>query len=229
MTNRRHVRPPFWTPERDALLRKLQAARLSVDAIAKQLRLTPTAVQRRSHHLQGLKFRPYALRASDLESRKQRENEAIAAMRAAIRKGVPRDTIIAQAVNAGLRRSIIAGEFGLNQRTVFRLALLEGTPKFPRPGRPRRTERPRSRLGYDALLKAKRAQYRKLKERETLAAIKKMHAAIARGVPRDTAIAQALKSGVTYKRIGKEFGLSRQRVHQIVLSQEALASISPNV
>jgi DNA-directed RNA polymerase sigma subunit (sigma70/sigma32) len=56
-----------------------------------------------------------------------------------------------------------------------------------------------------------------------------MHAAIARGVPRYTAIAQALKSGVTYNRIGKEFGLSRQRVHQIVLSQEALASISPNV
>src|SRR3984893_8854285 len=151
----RYVRSPFWTPKQDALLRKLQAARLSVDAIAKQLRLTPTAVQRRSHHLQGLKFRPYALRASDLESRKQRENEAIAAMRAAIRQGVPRDTIIAQAVKAGLRRSIIADEFGLNPRTVFRLALLEGTLKFRRPGRPRRGAPLGSRVGYNALLKAK--------------------------------------------------------------------------
>jgi hypothetical protein len=117
-------------------------------------------------------------------------------MRAAIRKGIPRDTIIAHAVKAGLRRSIIAGEFGLNSRTVFRLALLQGTPKFSRPDRPRRGERPRSRLGYDALLKARRAEHRKIKERETLAAIKDMHAGIARGVPRNAAIAQAIRSGV---------------------------------
>jgi transposase-like protein len=225
----RHVRSPFWTPEQDALLQKLEAAGLPVDTIAKRLGATPTAVQRRSHHLRGLKHRSYTIRASDLESRKQREKDAIAAMRAAIRRGIPRDTIIAQAVKAGLRRSIIAAEFGLNPRTVFRLALLEGTPKFPRPGRPRRGERPHSRLSCNALLKAKRAQHRKLKERETLAAIKDMHAAVARGVLRNAAIAQALKSGVTYKRIGKEFGLSRQRVHQIVLSREALASSSPTV
>lgn len=225
----RHVKSPLWTPEQDALLRKLQAAGLSADTIAKRLGVAPTAVQRRSHHLRGLKHRSYTLRASDLESRKQRQSEAIAGMRAAIRRGTPRDTIIAQAVKAGLRRSIIAAEFGLNPRTVFRLALLKGTPKFSRPGRPRRGERPRSRLGYHALLKAKRAQHRKVKQRQTVLAIKKMHAAIARGVQRNAAIAQALKSGVTYKRIGKEFGLSRQRVHQIVLSQEALAFSSPGL
>jgi hypothetical protein len=49
----RHVRSPFWTPEQDALLQKLEAAGLPVDTIAKRLGATPTAVQRRSHHLRG--------------------------------------------------------------------------------------------------------------------------------------------------------------------------------
>jgi transposase-like protein len=219
MTNR-HVKSPFWTPEQDALLQNLQAGGVSIDKIAKRLGVTSTAVQRRSYHLRGLKFRSYGLRASALESRKRCETEAIAAMRSAIRQGIPRDTIIAQAVKVGLRRSIIASEFGLNPRTVFRLALLEGTPKFPARGRPRRGARP----GYDELPKAKRAEHRKLKKRLTRDAIAAMHTAISRGVPRDMTIAQASKTGVTYKAIADELGLSRQRIHQIVLRHEAVNS-----
>jgi DNA-binding NarL/FixJ family response regulator len=52
-----------------------------------------------------------------------------------------------------------------------------------------------------------------------------MHTAISHGVPRDDAIADAIKRGVTYKTIADELGLSRQRVHQIVLRHEALNSL----
>jgi hypothetical protein len=62
MTNR-HVKSPFWTPEQDALLQKLPAARLSIDKIAKRLGVTSTAVQHRSYHLR-LEFRSYGLRAA---------------------------------------------------------------------------------------------------------------------------------------------------------------------
>src|SRR5262249_16448967 len=103
----------------------------------------------------------------------------------------------------------------------FRLALLEGTPKS-RPGPPRRGARSHSRPGWDELLKAKRAEHRNRKQRITQDAIVAMNTAISRGVSRDSAIAEAIKTGVTYKAIGKERGLARQRVHQIVLQQEAL-------
>jgi hypothetical protein len=43
MTNR-HVKSPFWTPEQDALLQKLQGAGLPNDKIAKRLGVSPTAV-----------------------------------------------------------------------------------------------------------------------------------------------------------------------------------------
>jgi transposase-like protein len=212
---------PFWNPKQDALLQKLQSAGLAIDGIAKRLGLAPSAVLRRSYYLRGLK---YEIRASVLENRKEREKEAITTMRAAIRQGISRDTIIAQAVKAGLRRSIIADEFGLNPRTIFRLALLEGTLKFRRRGRPRGGALPPSHLGYDELLKEKRAEHRKRKQRLARDAIAAMHTAISRGVPRDSAIVQAIKTGVTYRAIANELGLSRQRVHQIVLLHEVLNS-----
>ena len=223
MTNR-HVTSPFWTRETDALLKKLEAAGLSFEKIGKRLGLTPSAVQRRSYHLRGLEFHAHRLRASDVRNRNRDEREAAAlqALRAALREGIPRDTAIAEALKAGVRAHVLADEFGLNPRSVYRIVLLEKIPRSPR-GRRREGANARSQSWHEVQLKAKRAERRKEKEQETRAAIAAMHAAIARGVPRNAAIAQAIKSDVTYKRVGKEFGLSRQRVHQIALTHEALA------
>ena len=43
-----------------------------------------------------------------------------------------------------------------------------------------------------------------------------MREAIGKGVPRNVAISTAVEGGAAYQAIGKELGLSRQRVHQIV-------------
>ena len=47
-----------------------------------------------------------------------------------------------------------------------------------------------------------------------------MRAALARGVARDVAIAEASKNGAKFTAIADQFGVSRQRVHQIVLLQD---------
>ena len=221
MTNR-HVTSPFWTRETDALLKKLEAAGSSFEKIGKRLGLTPRAVQRRSYHLRGLEFHAHRLRASDVRNRDEHEAASLQALRVALRRGTPRDTAIAEALKAGVRKYVLAAEFGLNPRSVYRIALLEKISRSPR-GRHREGSNARSQSWHEMQLKAQRAERRKQKERETRAAIAAMHAAIARGVLRNAAIAQAIKSGVTYKRVGKEFGLSRQRVHQIALAHEALA------
>jgi transposase-like protein len=72
----------------------------------------------------------------------------------------------------------------------------------------------------EEIVRAKAARRRKELERREKEALAEMRAALARGVPRDTAIAQANKSGARFKAIGQQFGVSRQRVHQIVLLED---------
>ncbi len=53
-------------------------------------------------------------------------------------------------------------------------------------------------------------------KRRTDVVLTAMRRAIAKGMPRDVAIAMAVKAHATYQAIGDELGLSRQRVHQII-------------
>ena len=56
----------------------------------------------------------------------------------------------------------------------------------------------------------------------TNAPIADMRRAISRGMPRNRAIATANKSGATLQAIADELGLTRQRIHQIVLWEQFL-------
>jgi hypothetical protein len=48
------------------------------------------------------------------------------------------------------------------------------------------------------------------------AALAALRRAIAKGIDRDEAIVSAVEASATYQAVGDEFGLSRQRIHQIV-------------
>src|SRR5947209_13006048 len=60
---------------------------------------------------------------------------------------------------------------------------------------------------------------RRESQRRTSAAISRMRAEIAKGIPRDVAIASAVEKGATYQAIAHEVGMSRQRVQQIWASK----------
>ena len=72
----------------------------------------------------------------------------------------------------------------------------------------------------DEIVRAKAARRRKELHRQEKEALAQMRAALARGVARDVAIAKASKNGANFKAIADQFGVSRQRVHQIVLLQD---------
>ena len=54
------------------------------------------------------------------------------------------------------------------------------------------------------------------KRRRVRAAIARMRAEIAKGIPRDVAIVSAAERGATYKAIADEVGVTRERVRQIL-------------
>jgi len=72
----------------------------------------------------------------------------------------------------------------------------------------------------DEIVRAKAARRRKELHRQEKEALSQMRAAVARGMERDPAIAEANKKGAKFKAIADQFGVSRQRVHQIVLLQD---------
>jgi transposase len=198
----RHVRSAFWSSENDALLRELEAAGLSTNKIAARFGVTRRSVQRRSHYLRGLPFPlpPYQekLRKKSAKHREQRERRsgaALAAMVAAIARGGPRNEAIIQAMKRGAGAQAIAKELGVSRQLIYRRIWQGATEQE---------------------LRAIREGRRK-EQRHAAAAVIEMRAAIARGMPREAAIIQANNSGATYAAIGKELGLTRQRVHQIVL------------
>jgi transposase len=198
MTNR-HTSSPFWTRERDARLRKLQRAGLSLDQIAMRLGVTRKAVVRRSYYLRGLVY-PSQIRAKPQENRtrqKARDAPILAAMRKEIRNGVPRNAAIVRARQAGASLRGLREELRATRQLVWR-ALVEQGFLTPRSA-DARAESARKAIAY-------------------------MRRAISRGMLRDRAIAQAYNSGATHQAIADELGLTRQRVHQIVLSEQSLSS-----
>jgi hypothetical protein len=126
----RHVSSPFWTPERDRRLKHLSASGLSIGKIAARLGATQNAVIRRLYHLRGLPApdpmheRLRLAAAARREAKERRTEAALAAMRAAIARGVPRDIAIAQARKAGASSRAIGDVVGLTFRAVHRIYLL---------------------------------------------------------------------------------------------------------
>jgi predicted transcriptional regulator len=202
----RYVSSPFWTRERDALIRKQQTAGIPLQKVAAQLGVTPNSVIRRSYHLRG-DVPPYQWSARELrkksaklrKEKERRQKKALVAMSSAIKSGVPRDAAIAQAAKKGAGIQALAKHVGVTRQTIYRILVLQGA-----------SERE---------LRVKAAKRRKEKERETRSVLMAMRAAMARGVPRDIAIAKARKAGVTYQAIADEVGLTRQRLFQIMLMQ----------
>jgi len=105
---------------------------------------------------------------------------------------------------AGVSAAQIAGRLGTTRNAVIgRSARLRGLI-FPSQMQRQRSER---------ALRA--ARLHQQKER-IAASLTSMRRVIAKGTPRDMAIASAVKAHVTYQAIADELGLSRQRVQQIV-------------
>jgi hypothetical protein len=202
---RRRLPANFWTSERDRKLQSLRAASLPTIKIAARLGTTPYAVYRRLSHLRGVVWpsrerakKEFRAKSAKLRKEEARRTEAaIRGMRAAIARGVPRNEAIIQAKKQGARPQAIANELGLNRQSIYRITVLEVPAE-----------------------QEAEARRRKEAERRGLMAINALRAAIARGMPRDTAILQARKAGATYTAIGKQLGLTRQRVHQLILLQD---------
>jgi transposase-like protein len=72
----------------------------------------------------------------------------------------------------------------------------------------------------EEIVRAKAARRRKELQRRENEALAEMRGALARGAARDRAIAEANKKGAGFRAIAKQFGVSRQRVHQIVLLED---------
>ena len=72
----------------------------------------------------------------------------------------------------------------------------------------------------EEIVRAKAARRRKELQRRENEALAEMRGALARGAARDSAIAEANKKGAGFRAIAKQFGVTRQRVHQIVLLED---------
>src|ERR1019366_8255386 len=102
---------------------------------------------------------------------------------------------------AGLSAAQIADRLGTTRNAVTgRSVRLRGLV-FPSQTQRQRTERA--------------SHAARLQKERTAISLASMRRAIAKGTPRDTAIASAVKAHVTYQAIADELGLTRQRVQQI--------------
>ena len=205
MTINRHLHSPFWTSENDALLRKLERAGVPAKKIAAKLGVTPRSLKRRSLYLGGhpnpSDWQRQQLRAKTAELREQkrrRTNGVLSAMRTAIARGTHRDAAIIKALTRGAGPQAIAEELGVSRQFIYRRIWQGAT---------------------EQQLRAMSESRKKEKGRAAMAIVE-MRAAIARGVPRQAALIRARKAGATYAAIGKELGLTRQRVHQLLLLQD---------
>lgn len=104
---------------------------------------------------------------------------------------------------AGLSAAQIADRLGTTRNAIIgRSVRLRGLV-FPSQREKERRER------------AKRAEHLRQHEERIANALEQMRRAMAKGAPRNVAIASAVKARATYQAIGDELGLSRQRIEQI--------------
>jgi hypothetical protein len=199
----RHTNSGFWTRERDRMLRKHAAAGESPEAIATYFATTPKAIQRRLYRLSGM-VQPFAKDARGLhevigklpKEKRARQDVVLAAMRAEIKKGMWRDRAIYAARQLDVGLSAIGDALGLSRTQIWRILVLQGAP--------------------DRELKERANKHRKERKHIGRQAMDALRSAIARGVPRDQAMAEAYKAGLTFRAIGDVYGLTRERVRQII-------------
>jgi len=199
----RHANARFWTRERDRALQKHADAGASIEAIAKHFDATPNAIQRRLYQLRGVTL-SFAQNAARLQERigklpkekKERKTSVLAAMHSDIRRGMTRDRAIYEAAQLGVGSQAIGNALGLSRQTVYRILVLQGAPESELKERAKNRRKERKRI-FDHAMDALRS-------------------AIARGVPRDQAIVKARRSGLTLQAIGDVYGLSRERIRQII-------------
>jgi IS30 family transposase len=203
----RQANSPFWTPQTDKILRKLQRAEVPLEKIAGQLNVTPNSIQRRLYHLRGT-VPPYASETSVLRARisklpkekRARRDALLAAMQSAIKDGMWRDRAICEARMLGVRARAIADTLGVTRQTIYRILVLQGAPERE--------------------LKERAKKRRKENARVFRSAKAALRLALARGVSRDRAIVKAAGAGLSYAAIGKKVGLTRERVRQIIAAHE---------
>src|ERR1700676_2975419 len=103
---------------------------------------------------------------------------------------------------AGLSAARIADRLGTTRNAVIGRSVRVRGMIFPSQIQRKRTER---------ALRAAREHQQKERTAAALAAMRRM---IARGTPRDMAIVSAVKAHLSYRAIGEELGLTKQRVQQ---------------
>jgi IS30 family transposase len=203
----RHANSPFWTSQTDKILQKLQAAGVPIEKIAAQLDVTANSVQRRLYQLRG-SAPPYSSegaalreRISDLpRKRRARQDAVLVAMRSEIKHGMWRDRAVCEAARLGAGTQAIAAALGVSRMTIYRILVLQGAPERE--------------------LKARARKRRKQKAGVFRPAMAALRSAVARGLRRDQAITEAYRSGLTLAAIGTVFGLTRQRVQQIIVRHD---------
>jgi len=79
---------------------------------------------------------------------------------------------------------------------------------------------------YQERLRRKSSQHRKEKDRRSDAALASMHAAIARGLPRNQAIIEAKKRGARPQALADAMGLDRQSIRITVLKIPARTELT---
>jgi hypothetical protein len=199
----RNINSGFWTQERDRVLRKRAAAGEPPEAIAAYFATTPQAILRRLYRLSGMP-QPFAKDARGLheiigklpKEKRARQDIVLAAMRAAIKKGMWRDRAIHEARRLGVASSAIGDALGLSRIHIWRILVLQGAPERE--------------------LKERAKKHRKERERIVRRAMDALRLAIARGASRDQTMAEAYKAGLTLRAIGDVYGLTRERVRQII-------------
>jgi predicted transcriptional regulator len=129
-------------------------------------------------------------------------------MRSAIREGVWRDRAIYQAAQLGVGSQAIAEAIGVTRQTIYRILVLQGAPERELKQRARKRHQEKQRV-FRPAMDAQRS-------------------GIARGLPRDRLIVKAAGAGLAYAAIGREVGLTRERVRQIVVKHQMLVQSSPN-
>jgi len=199
----RHTNSSFWTRDRDRALRKHTVAGKSIEAIATHFDTTPNAIQRRLYHLRGVaqSFAQNAASRHDSigklpKEKNAREIAVLAAMQSAIKSGMWRDRAIYEAAQLGVGSQAIGNAVGLSRVTVYRILILQGAPEHE--------------------LKKRAEKRRKERKRIVKPAMDALRLAIARGVPRDQAMVEAYRSGLTLQAIGGVYGLTRERIRQII-------------
>jgi biotin operon repressor len=206
----RHATSPFWTPQTDTIIQKLHAAGVPLEQLAAKLDVTPNSVQRRLYHLRtrGISL---AKDKSELpttvsklpKEKRARQHAVLAAMRSAIKDGMWRDRAICEAAQRGGGTEAIADALGVSRQTIYSILTLQSAPERE--------------------LKERARKRRKERKRVFRPAMDALRGVIGRGVPRDRAIVEAYASGLTLQAIGNVFGLTRERIRQIIARHDSNA------